>query len=145
MWRSRAAQLVLAAVVLPAAAACGGSKAGADPSAELAATCESQAVLLQEIGQPATLAQATRALRRVVRLETRLIDALSPLASAATNDRPAGLVAELRGARAKAARALATFEQTDPTVSMTPLRTSVPSSRRAIADARRLHRMACEG
>ena len=132
-----ACALIGGAVVL-AAAACGGSSSRMDSSAALSSVCARQAVRLQLTGSPANLGQAAKALRIVIRVERSLVAALAPRA-----DAKATQVSDLRQAITSASRVLESIERSDSGQSMTPLRTSVPSSRRAIAAAHRLLAEAC--
>ena len=109
-----------------------------DSSAALSSVCARQAVRLQLTGSPANLGQAAKALRIVIRVERSLVAALAPRA-----DAKATQVSDLREAITSASRVLESIERSDSGQSMTPLRTSVPSSRRAIAAAHRLLAEAC--
>jgi hypothetical protein len=109
-----------------------------DSSAALSSVCARQALRLQQTGSPANLGQAAKALRIVIGVERSLVAALAPRA-----DAKATQVSDLRQAITSASRVLASIERNDSGASMTPLRTSVPSSRRAIAAAHRLLAEAC--
>jgi hypothetical protein len=109
-----------------------------DSSAALSSVCAQQAVRLQQTGSPANLGQAGRALRIVIRVERNLVAALAPRAGANATQ-----VSDLRQAITSASRVLASIDRNASGPSMTPLRTSVPSSRRAISAAQRLLAEAC--
>jgi hypothetical protein len=68
----------LAVALVLLAAGCGGSSTGAPTSPELAAECEQEAALVQELREPRDLRTARRTLRTLIALETRLLAALRP-------------------------------------------------------------------
>jgi hypothetical protein len=109
-----------------------------DSSAALSSVCARQAARLQQTGSPASLGQAAKALRIVIRVERSLVAALAPRAGAKATQ-----MSDLRQAITGASRVLESIDRNDSGPSMTPLRTSVPSSRRAIAAAQRLLAEAC--
>jgi hypothetical protein len=122
---------VVSAIALTAAG-CGQSQSS--PPSQLDAVCKRQATVLAAAGEPSNLTTAVHALAIVVPLEQSLVGALS--------SRPA-LAARVRGSIARATRTAAEIRQTDQRAMMTPLRTGVPDTRRAIADARELFRESC--
>jgi hypothetical protein len=111
-------------------AGCGGSGSGS----KLDAACSRQTAVLRHLREPRDLVTAVQALGVVVRVDHAMTTALG--------DR-AGLAARARGAGARATRTLADIRQTDQRAMMTPLRTGVPGTRRAIAETRALLGAAC--
>jgi hypothetical protein len=122
----------IAALALALVAGCGG---GAHSS--LASSCDRQRSALAQIGPVASLAQAERAIDRVIPIEARARDDLR-----AANARPA-LVESYELALADARRLRATLAGADPTQTMSPLQIGPSGGRRTVERARLLMREAC--
>jgi hypothetical protein len=127
----RAARLAsCGALAVLLAAGCGGSGSGS----KLDAACSRQAALLAQVREPKDLVTAAQALVSVVRVDRDM--------TAALGGKP-DLAARARGAAARAGRTLSDIRQTDQQAMMSPLRTGVPGTRRAIAESRALLRASC--
>ena len=127
----RAARLAsCGAVAVLVGAGCGGSAS----RSKLDTACRRQSALLKEVREPKDLATAAQALGIVVRVDRAMTAALGENSD---------LAARARGAAARASRTLSDIRQTDQRAMMSPLRTGVPGTRRAIAETRGLLGAAC--
>jgi hypothetical protein len=133
--RVAGAFLTVAAAVVPVG--CGGTSSSHGQA--LADACRRGTAALTQIPPVTSLADAVPALRQALALERA---ALGDVKRAAGRTDP--LARQIEGAVASASRFLATIQGPYAEGTMSPLRTSVPGARRAVAMAHQLVRRLCD-
>ncbi len=112
-------------------AACGSSQPG---STAPSASCARERAALDRIGPVETLGDASRALRRSIAGERRLLAGFR-------HDDP--LAPRILQAIAAGKRSLVSIERSDPQKTMSPIRTGAPDARRAVETLREILRVFC--